>query len=94
MFDVTLTAVNELAQAMWMRILGVDLLNEGQGISIDDITIETQMTFIARSIVPWQPVATDYTEAKKGKDFRVAIDTSKDITPGSIDTIVENFPQG
>lgn len=38
-----------------MRIIGVDLLNEGQGISIDDITIESQMTFIARSIIPWTP---------------------------------------
>tara|TARA_Y100000310_G_scaffold314306_1_gene363548 strand:- start:222 stop:788 length:567 start_codon:yes stop_codon:yes gene_type:complete len=82
-FDVTLTAVNELGQAMWMRVIGIDLLNEGQGISIDDITIETQMTFIARSIVPWTPVNNDFSAIREGRSFSVGVSDAGDI--GRID---------
>jgi hypothetical protein len=52
-FDVTLAAANEYGHACLMRIYGVEILNEGSGVSIDDIVLEQQMTFIARSISPW-----------------------------------------
>jgi len=54
-FSVVLTGNNEHGATMWMAIFGVELLNEGAGLSIDDIVNETQMTFVAKSIVPWQP---------------------------------------
>lgn len=54
-FTVVLTANNEMGAGSWMTILGVELLNEGAGVSIDDIVSETQFTFVARSLVPWQP---------------------------------------
>lgn len=54
-FKIVLTGANELGASMWMSILGVELLNEGAGLSIDDIVNETQMTFVARHVVPWQP---------------------------------------
>ncbi len=54
-FTITLTGNNESGASMWMAVLGVELLNEGAGLSIDDIVNETQMTFVARSIIPWQP---------------------------------------
>ena len=37
-----------------MRIYGIEILNEGSGFSIDDIVIENQMTYVARTIWPWQ----------------------------------------
>ena len=37
-----------------MRIYGVEILNEGSGFSIDDIVIENQMTYVCRTILPWQ----------------------------------------
>lgn len=55
-FTITLTALNEYGNMSVMHILGVELINEGSGISIDDIVTETQMTFVARSILPWQPI--------------------------------------
>ena len=58
-FSIVLTGANEYGSTMWMSILGVELLNEGAGLSIDDIVNETQMTFVARSIVPWQPKTTN-----------------------------------
>lgn len=54
-FSIVLTGANEYGNTMWMSILGVELLNEGAGLSIDDIVNETQMTFVARMIVPWSP---------------------------------------
>jgi len=55
-FTLTLTGQNEYGNTSVMAILGVELINEGSGISIDDIVTETQMTFVARSIVTWRPL--------------------------------------
>lgn len=52
-FDVTLTAANEYGHSAAMKIFGVEILNEGAGVSIDDIVLEQQMTFIARGCTPW-----------------------------------------
>ena len=53
-FDVTIVAANEYGRAATMRIYGVEILNEGSGFSIDDIVIENQMTYVCRTILPWQ----------------------------------------
>jgi len=53
-FDITLAAANEHGALAVMKIFGVEILNEGYGVSIDDIVSEQQMTFVARSVVPWQ----------------------------------------
>ena len=55
-FDVTLTAANEYGHGARMMIYGVEILNEGAGVSIDDIVLEQQMTFIARGVMPWTNV--------------------------------------
>ena len=55
-FDVTLAAANEYGALAMMRIFGVELLNEGYGVSIDDIVSEQQHTYVARSIIGWTPV--------------------------------------
>lgn len=53
-FDITLTAFNESGSAASMRLYGVEILNEGSGSSIDDIVLEHQMTYVCRTIQPWQ----------------------------------------
>jgi len=58
-FDVTMSGVNEYGAAMGMKIFGVEILNEGYGVSVDDTVSEMQATFVARSIEPWQAVATN-----------------------------------
>jgi hypothetical protein len=52
-FDVTIVACSEYGQASAMRIFGCEILNEGSGFSIDDIVIETQMTYVCRTVAPW-----------------------------------------
>jgi len=56
-FDIVLTAANEYGQVAKMSINSVEILNEGSGVSIDDIVTEQQMTFVAREIMPWEPKA-------------------------------------
>ena len=52
-FDVVLTAANEYGHLAIMKILGVELMNNGYGVSIDDILSEHSYTFIATGLVPW-----------------------------------------
>lgn len=58
-FDVTLAAANEYGALAVMQIFGCEILNEGYGISVDDIVSEQQYTYVARSIMPWIPVPND-----------------------------------
>jgi hypothetical protein len=57
-FDVVVVAANEYGNAAQMRIYGIEILNEGSGFSIDDIVIENQMTYVARTILPWQKLGS------------------------------------
>ena len=52
-FDVTLVAQNEYGQGAWSSIVGCEIINEGGGISMDDLTNEEQATYIALHRVPW-----------------------------------------
>lgn len=53
-FDITINFLNEYGQSAKMSILGVEILNEGMGMSVDDITTEKACTFIARNIIELQ----------------------------------------
>ncbi|MDD3412436.1 MAG: hypothetical protein PHY47_00385 [Lachnospiraceae bacterium] len=53
-FDVVLSAANEYGERASMRIVGVELMNENSGFSIDDIVVEQQYTYIALDITGWQ----------------------------------------
>jgi hypothetical protein len=55
-FDITLAAANEYGALAVMAIVGVEILNEGYGVSIDDIVSEMQNTYAARAIAPWRSV--------------------------------------
>ena len=54
-FSVTLAAANEYGAMSVKKIIGVEILNEGSGCSIDDIVTEEQYTYVARLITPWIP---------------------------------------
>lgn len=58
-FDITLIAQNEYGRAASSAIVGVEIINEGGGVSVDDITNEQQMTFIAITKSPWTPLTQD-----------------------------------
>lgn len=52
-FNITLMGANEYGALALKKILGVEILNEGSGVSIDDIVTEQQYTFVARECSPW-----------------------------------------
>ena len=62
-FTIVLVAVNEYGHQMKMEIRGVEILNQGQGISVDDLMIDQQMTFVATDIFPWR--AGNFTPASR-----------------------------
>jgi len=61
-FDITLAAANEYGALASMRVFGVELLNEGYGVSIDDIVSEQQHTYVARTIIGWTQIPSENAE--------------------------------
>lgn len=53
-FDITLVGISEYGKAITMSITGVELMSESGGVSIDDISLEKQIQFIARRVTSWQ----------------------------------------
>lgn len=49
-FNITLSAANEYGDIAQMAIFGVEFLNEGWGISIDDLVSEKQYTYVCREV--------------------------------------------
>lgn len=52
-FDIVITASNEYGSFSQMAIHGVEIMNEGSSLSVDDITTDQACTFIATAITPW-----------------------------------------
>jgi hypothetical protein len=59
-FDITLTGANEYGAMCAAKIFGVELLNEGTGISIDDAVTEMSATFVARVVEPMSAVPSPF----------------------------------
>ena len=59
-FDITLSGATENGAACGMKLFGVEILNEGSGVSIDDAVTEMQATFVARLVEPWMAIATPF----------------------------------
>lgn len=61
-FDIVLVANNEYGASAKMRLIGVEILNDGLGVSIDDTVIESQSTFVCRTILPFEAVANPFRD--------------------------------
>lgn len=59
-FDITLMGVSEYGKAIKMAITGVELMSESGGVSIDDISLEKQIQFIARRVSSWEAVPMNF----------------------------------
>ena len=70
-FDVTLAAANEYGALAIMRIYGCEILNEGYGVSIDDIVSEQQMSYVARTLMPWTSVLRSDSADSNSETFSV-----------------------
>lgn len=57
-FDITIVGANEYGNVSKMVVKGVELMTEAGGMSVDDMVLEKQVSFIARRIEKWSTVAT------------------------------------
>jgi hypothetical protein len=58
-FDITVSFANEYGQKATLVLYGVEILNEGSGFSIDNVTSEKACTFVARKVEYMKPVDKD-----------------------------------
>lgn len=56
-FDITIAFANELGQVSRMAIYGVEFINEGQTMSIEDMLLENVCQFVARDVDPMRAVS-------------------------------------
>jgi len=72
-FDVTLSFHNEGAAIGNMSILGIDIIDEGQTFSIDDLASENTFTYVARDVMPLKYDEAKRTEAMAVATFKVGL---------------------
>jgi hypothetical protein len=57
-FNISILFTNEYGAKSRMEIIGVEIINEGMGFSVDDVQIEKAMTFVARRVQSIRPFDT------------------------------------
>lgn len=58
-FNIDIIAANERGNGMKKMVVGCEVLNEGSGVSVDDLVIEESYTFVARYVTRWASVLTN-----------------------------------
>ena len=82
-FDITISFANEYGQKASLVLYGVEILNEGSGFSIDNVTSEKACTFVARRVKYLAPVDASGTPQSIGAD---AVSTSTSNSTSSTNT--------
>jgi len=67
-FDITITFDNEYGNHSYLRLYGIDIIDEGQSHSIDDMITENVMSYVARDIDMMVPADVGHW-GKQGKIF-------------------------
>lgn len=57
-FDATLIAANEYGNGAWSSILGMEVINEGSGLSTDDLSHMITATYLAMTRIPWSAIGS------------------------------------
>lgn len=83
-FNVKLIASTERGHGAVMEILGMEILNCGSGVSVDDITTDESCTWIAVNIIPWHSQTyNDPSENQGSTVYRFAAPGTPNSTAGS-----------
>lgn len=62
-FDITVVMVNEYGEAQFTGLLGVEVLDSGVNLTIDDLALNTTYSYMAQRWVPLQPLGHSTPEA-------------------------------
>lgn len=71
-FNIVITGANEYGGGMAKSIVGVEILNEATGVSVDDIMIDESHTYVALAATPWMSLA--FTSPRSNKTGNQAVD--------------------
>jgi len=52
-FDVLLFAATERGHGAIMEVFGIEIVNSGSGVSVDDINMDETCTYVAKNLSPW-----------------------------------------
>lgn len=78
-FDVTLLGRNDNLAATISRVGGIYIVSMGTGISVDDNSIEAQLTFVALYFEDWRPAGRTARGFTRAGDIEDA--TNRDLNP-------------
>jgi hypothetical protein len=67
-FDITLVASNELGDSSYMVLYGVEIVNDGRTISIQDIITENSMQFLCRDFEDLRPMTSRRSSLARGME--------------------------
>jgi hypothetical protein len=79
-FNITITFVNEHGNASMLRVYGVEIVNEGQVMSVQEMATETTMTYVARDIIPMERIIRDNNVEHYNTDKMIINNKSNIIT--------------
>lgn len=89
-FDVTLVGRSDALSATISRIGGVFIVSMGTGISVDDNSIEQQMTFVALFYEDWRPAGRrNWTDYQDRRDDVTEVDPFADGQGQNADVRIE-----
>jgi hypothetical protein len=87
-FDIKLIAATERGHGAMMEILGVEILNCGSGISVDDITTDESCTWIGVNIIPWH--SQTYNDPTTGEASSTVQTSTTSPIEGTAFSLLEN----
>jgi hypothetical protein len=78
-FDIIINFANELGSASQLVIYGIEIQDEGQVMSIDNLVLENTMRFVARDIDPMRLIGTREIRTISGADVHLGAYKSTDL---------------
>ena len=81
-FDITIMFANETGSMSKLVIFGVELVNEGQSMSVEDLITENVVTYVARHFMPMEslldPYGVDFSKESKGIESKNWVQMAQD----------------
>lgn len=85
-FDITITFANEYGDVANMALYGVEIVDEGTVLSIDDIMVEKTCSFVARDL----DIVRPYAEAPSWRALGTEV-TNKHVTQEDVNVFMETL---
>jgi hypothetical protein len=68
-FNVLLFAATERGHGAIMEVFGIEIVNSGSGVSVDDINMDETCTYVAKNMTPWHSQTYEDPGANYGNPY-------------------------